>query len=165
MERFIKPSIALGVISGIIFGILLLMPFISPLMFFLMFLLAGIIVIVVLKKTSTAGIITLQDGTILGSIAGFVSLLSASAVYIPSAYLIKLVFNNSPGGPGIGRTFAMTGYDLMAVFMLVIFTAVLSAILNAFTAMLTSFIFSKLENHSVNFKDHLYMEQFDDTVE
>ncbi len=165
MERFIKPSIALGALSGLVFGILLLMPFIAPFMFFFMFILAGIIVIVALKKTNTAGVITLQNGSIIGALTGFFSLIAASIFYIPIAYLIDIIFNKNPDTFRISTSFSMNSYDLMAISMLIFFTAVLSAITNAFTAMVTAFIYEKIENKKTSFEDHLYMGQFDEKIE
>jgi len=165
MERFIKPSIWLGAISGAVFGILLLIPFIAPFMFFFSFLLTGIIVIVVLKKTNTVGILTMQDGALIGAIAGFCSLITTSAFYLPIAFIIDKIFNVYSEGFSLSRSLSITGYDVMAISMLVFFTAVLSAIINAFTGMLTAFVFDRIENQGMNFEDHLHSEQFDETIQ
>ncbi len=165
MNGFIKPSIFLGAILGVLFGILLLIPFIAPLMFFLVFILAGIMVIVIMKKTNSAGIITLQDGCIIGALAGFSSLITTSVVYIPAAILIDKLFNTSSDGFSVSKSLALTGYNIMAISMLVFFIAVLSAIINAFSGMITAFVFEKLENKLLNFKDHLDMQQIDQSVE
>jgi len=147
MNGFIKPSIFLGAIAGVLFGILLLIPFIAPLMFFLVFILAGIIVIVIMKKTNSAGIITLQDGCQIGALAGFSSLIITSSVYIPAAILIDKLFNTYSDGFSVSKSLALTGYNIMAISMLVFFIAVLSAIINAFSGMITAFVFEKLENN------------------
>jgi len=165
MENFIRPSFFLGAILGLIFGILLLMPFIAPLVFFLVFLVAGVIVIIIMKKTNSIGIISLQDGCLIGALAGFSSLLSASAVFIPVSFLINKIFNVYSGGFNFSKSLSITGYDIMAVSMLVVFTAVLSAIINAFTGMVTAFVYEKAENKGIKFEDHLYAEQIDQSVE
>lgn len=165
MEKFFKPSIALGSLLGIIFGLLLLIPFIAPLMFFLVFIIAGIIVIVIMKKTNTIGIISLNDGCFIGALSGFSSLITSSIIYMPLVYLRGLLFTPKDFAFNLSKTLYLTGYDLMVIIMLVFFTAVLSAIINAFTGMVTAFIYEKLECSKISFKDHLYMEQFDDTIE
>ncbi len=161
MNRYIKPSISLGAISGFVFGVLLLIPFIAPFMFFLIFLLAGIIIIIILKKTNTAGVITVQEGALIGSMAGFSSLIAASVLYIPVAYIIDKTFN----AYSAAFSLSITGYELLSVSMLVIFTAILSAIMNAFTGMVTAYIFERLENRRMTFEEHLDMERVDQHVE
>lgn len=165
MDKFIRPSLALGAISGIVFGILLLIPLIAPFMFFFVFLLAGVIVVIFLKKTDSIGIVSLQDGCLIGALAGFSSLITTSTVYFPIAFLIDKLFNSYSQGFSLNSLLSATGYHLMAILMMVFFTAVLSAIMNAFSGMMTAFFFEKIEQKSFNFKDHLMTEQFDDVIE
>jgi len=145
MERFLLPSIILGAISGVIFGILLLIPFISPFVFFLMFLLAGIIVIVVLKKFRGVGLLNIYDGCFIGSIAGFISLIAASAIYLPIVFFT-------------GGYFSIKSYDILAVVMLVFSTAILSSLFNAFTGLVTAYIYEKIESKNISFKEHFDLE-------
>ena len=163
MNLFIKPSLVLGALAGVIFGILLLIPFIAPFMFFFSFSLAGIIVIVFLKKTNSIGIVTLQDGCLIGALAGFSSLITTSAVYLPVSLLIDKLFNAYSESFNISQSLSVISYNIMAVSMLIFFTAILSAIINAFSGMITAFFFEKLEQKNLTFKDHLKMEQFDET--
>ena len=165
MNRFIRPALFLGAILGVLFGILLLIPFIAPFMFFLVFILAGIIVIVIMKKTNSAGIITLQDGCLIGALAGFISIITTSAVYIPAAILIDKLFNTYSDGFSVSKSLSLTGYNIMVVSMLVFFVAILSAVINAFSGMITAFVFEKLENTSLNFKEHMDMQQIDQSIE
>ena len=161
MDKFIRPSLALGAIVGVAFGILLLVPFIAPFMFFFVFFLAGVIVIVFLKRTDSIGIISLPDGCFIGALAGFSSLITTSAVYLPITFIIDRLFNTYSEGFSISKSL---GYDIMAISMMIFFTAVLSAVMNAFSGMLTALFFEKIEQKTLNFKDHLNMEQFDENV-
>lgn len=131
-----------------IFGILLLIPFISPFIFFLMFILSGIIVIVVLKKFNAVGLLTIYDGCFIGAIAGFISLFAASIVYLPVAGILGGYF-----------TLKGLGFTILSTLMLVFSTAILSALFNAFSGLVTAYIYEKLETHKISFKDHFEIEQ------
>ncbi len=145
MERFIIPSIILGAISGVIFGILLLIPFIAPFMFFLMFLLAGVFVIVVLKQFRNVGLLNIYDGCFIGSIAGFISLITASALYLPITFFI-------------GGYISLHSYDILATLMLVFSTGILSSLFNAFTGLVTAYIYEKIDSKTISFQDHFDLE-------
>lgn len=147
MERFFIPSVYLGAISGIICGILLLIPFISPLAFFLLFIISGIATIVLLKRNSTVGILSIYDGCSIGAVAGFVSLMAASVVYLP----ILFIFNNPIS--------SLKGYDVIAILMLVFCTALLSALFNAFSGLVTAYIYEKIETRHMKFEDHFELEE------
>ena len=146
MERFIIPSVRLGAIAGVIFGILLLIPFLSPLIFFLMFILSGAGVIIALKRYKAVGILSIYDGCSIGAMAGFVSLLATSVVYIPIASLFR----------GFSH---LKGYEVMAVIMVVISTAILSALFNAFSGLVTAYVYERLETQHLSFKDHFEIEE------
>lgn len=145
MERFLIPSIYLGAVSGVIFGILLLIPFISPFIFFLMFILSGIGVIVFLKRHRAVGMLSVYDGCILGAVAGFISLVSASVIYVPKFFIF-------------GKFFSLKGYDILAVIMLVFCTALLSALFNGFAGLVTAYIYEKIETKHFSFKDHFELD-------
>lgn len=153
MERFFIPSLKIGVLSGVILGILLLIPFISPLIFFLMFILSGIAVIVILKRHNSVGLLSIYDGCSIGAISGFVSLLSASIIYVPITFLL-------------GRHFSIKGYEILAVLMVTFCAALLSALFNAFSGLVTAYIYEKIENRNIKFQDHfdLTMEKGEDTI-
>ncbi|OGI04469.1 MAG: hypothetical protein A2Y25_05910 [Candidatus Melainabacteria bacterium GWF2_37_15] len=148
MERFILPSIHLGAIAGVIFGILLLIPFVSPFVFFLMFILSGAGVIVVLKRYNSVGILSIYDGCSIGAIAGFISLIAASIVYIPVASLLGGFFS-----------FKGLGFSILAVMLLVFSTAILSALFNAFSGLVTAYVYEKIETRHLSFKDHFEIEE------
>lgn len=128
-------------------GILLLIPYISILMFFLMFVLSGIAVIVVLKRFNAVGILSIYDGCYIGAVAGFVSLICSAAVYLP----FSLIF---------GGRLLMTGFDdIVVILMLVFFTAILSALFNAFSGLITAYIYEKIETReNISFNDHFELE-------
>lgn len=151
MERFILPSIYLGAISGVVFGILLLIPYISPFIFFLMFILAGILAVCVIKKSSSVGLLTIYDGLLIGSISGFISIIATSIIYLP----IVSIF---------GGYFSMKGYDLLAILIVVVSTALLSALFNAFSGLVTAYVFEKMDTKYMSFQDHFEIEQGDEEI-
>ena len=146
MERFFIPSLVWGAIFGGILGILLLIPIIYPFIFFLMFIASGIATVIILKKFNFAAVITIYDGCFIGAVSGFVSLIATSIIYLPLAMIF-------------GSFFALKGgYDLLAIFLLVFSTALLSALFNAFSAMVTAYVFEKLEANKISFSDHIDLE-------
>lgn len=149
MERFLIPSIFWGAVTGLVSGGLLLVPFIAPLIFFLIFILSGIAVIILLKRTPVTGIINIYDGCFIGAVAGFVTLFAASAVYLPITMLT-------------GGFLSIKGYDILAVLIIVFSTAILSSVFNAFSGLITAYIYEKIETRNISFEDHFEITQADE---
>lgn len=165
MERFIRPSLFLGAIAGLASGILLLIPFVAPFVFFLLFILPGVVVIVLLKKSNTIGIVSSQDGAFIGALAGFSSLIASSVIYIPGVFLIDQISGLRSNSFTVSHSFSLIGYNILAISMLVFFTAGLSALINAFSGLATAYIYERIDKKVLNFEDHLDLEKVDQIIE
>lgn len=161
MGNIIKTSVILSFIVGLAGGILLLIPFLTPLIFFLLFIVIGAGLIVYLKKNNLVGFLTLQEGSLIGAIAGFISLVSAAIIYLPILYLVNLIFGSHLYQISLSNSFFMMSYNLIFALMLVFFIAFLSAIFNAFTAMVAAYIYEKIENKPFEFHTNFEVEQDD----
>ncbi len=161
MRLILKKSIFLSIIAGLAAGVVLLVPFLTPLVFLLLFVAIGAGVIVYIKKNNIAGILSIQDGAFIGAITGFASLTAASVVYLPLIYLFNLIFGNQATKLGMGNSLINLTYNLFIVIMLVFFTALLSAIFNAFTGMIAAYIYEKIEDRPFDFNTQLEIEQDD----
>lgn len=151
----IKQAAILSAILGGILGIITLIPFINGFSFLL--LVAGIaaVVIVYMKKNDLIGIINVREGAILGAIIGFISFVAFSIVFIPLVALVGLIFK---GYYTYGVTYLLRASGFFVLVILVIFLGLLSALMNAFTGLVTAYIYEiltgvkKEENENIDFE-------------
>lgn len=140
---------------ALISGILLITFLIKPLIIVAFFVLLGAGMIFYLKKHNLVGIISIQEGALIGAVSGFVSLIAASVIYIPGNSLIYML---------LGRHFmkfsiTAASYDIVLSFILPLFIAlILSAPFNAFSAMIAAYIYGKIEEKPPEFHTHLEFE-------
>jgi len=146
LKPLIKSSVVLSIIIGIFLGIITLIPLVNCLAC-LAYSLIGAIVVFYFKRNNLVGVITLQEGALIGAVSGFVSFISASAVYLPLSYLINLIFYsaNTKTVLHIASSFLVTSFNLFVIIMLVFFMAILSSLFNAFSALAVAFIYEKVE--------------------
>ncbi len=163
MQNIIKSSFVLGAILGLCSGLLLLIPFIAPLIFILLFLIISVAIIIYLKKNAFIGLLSVQDGAIIGTISGFISIVAASMIYIPGLYLINLFVGNvATKNFNLSDFLSMASYNLTIIVMIVFFIALLGALFNAFTGMVAAYIYEKMEdNPGASFQDHFNLEESD----
>lgn len=157
-EIILKQIAILSAIAGGALGALSLIPYVNIFTLTILFLCVAAFVLVYMKRENLIGIFDLREGAIFGSIVGFVSFVAASVVYIPIDLLLGIIplpilqshfflkyFFNSFGG-------------ILVLLMLVFFAALISALMNAFAGLATSYVyeiltgFKKEENESVNFE-------------
>ncbi|MDD3012692.1 MAG: hypothetical protein PHC34_03210 [Candidatus Gastranaerophilales bacterium] len=156
----IKSSLTLGAITGAILGVILLIPFINSFSCFILFTVVGAGIIFYLKKNSFIGVLSLQDGAMIGAISGFISLITASLVYLPASYILSLIFSPlSKAGGNILSSFIVTSYSIFVMIMLVFFMALLSALFNAFCGLIAAYIYEKIENIPIKEEDEFIIEQ------
>lgn len=136
----IKPSAVLGAIAGLAFGIITLIPFVQCITCFT-FALIGAAVVVYLKKNAFVGILTYQDGALIGGVAGFVAIIAGSVVYLPIEVLLNMFskFN-------LFNSIITVGYSFIVIPLIALFLAIMSAVFNAFTGLIAAYIYEKLEN-------------------
>jgi hypothetical protein len=165
MERFIRSSLLLGAIAGLASGVLLLVPFVAPFVFFLLFIAPGAVVIVLLKRSNTVGLLTPQDGAFIGALGGFSSLVAASAIWIPGVFIMEQIAGLRSNTFSASHSFSLIGYNILAISMLVFFTAGLSALINAFSGMVTAYIYERIDKKDLNFEDQLELEKVDQVID
>jgi hypothetical protein len=129
----VKQVSILSFILGLGIGILLLLPIINLFVFiFAMFLIGGAIVLF-LKKYNMIGIIDIKEGAIIGALSGFASFLGLSASYLPISSLLSLIFSRYTGGFFTQFLSSIEGFIIG--IMLVIFSALMSGLLNSFSGL------------------------------
>lgn len=151
----IKQTSILSAILGGILGIITLIPFIRNFSFLLLILCISAVIIVYMKKNDLIGIIDVREGALLGAIIGFVSFIAFSIVFIPLAALIGLIFK----GYFMFWLVPLLKYSgFFVLIMLVVFLGLLSALINAFTGLVTAYVYEALtgikkeQNESVDFE-------------
>lgn len=127
----------LSVFFGVILGFVTLIPFIGT--FSLTFLICFIapLVIWILIKYGCMSLNSIKDSIITGALAGFISYLGFSLIFIPVTVLLYKFFGIS-SNQGIAVTLNNASFFILAV--LSVFMGVLSATVNAFTGFLTFYV-------------------------
>lgn len=144
MNLYFKPAVILGALIGVIIGILMLIPFINYTTCF-MYGIISVAVIVYLKYYDYLGEISLNDGAIIGAISGFVGTATALTVSTPIAVILCSIFKNYMVlGVNLNSSYIVSGFSIMVWIMLVGFIALLFALFNAFTGLITAYIYQNI---------------------
>ena len=160
MGYILKTTAFISAIAGLIMGILLLIPFLAPIIFFLLFIIFGVFIIIYLKKNNIAGLLSVQDGALIGAVSGCISLAAAFVIYLPAAFIIGNFFSHNAYKFGFSNSFSDFGYNIFFGIMLIFFTSLFSAMFNAFTGMITAYIYEKIEGQPLDydFENHLHID-------
>lgn len=151
----VKQSSILSAILGAAIGVLTLIPIVRNLTFMVLILCLSAVVIVYMKRHDLVGILDVREGALLGGIIGFVSFVAFSIVYIPLVSIISLIFKSYNTS---GIIYLVNASGFFVLVMLVLFLAVLSALMNAFAGLTTIYVYEilsgikKEQNENVNFE-------------
>ena len=149
----IKQTTILSAILGAILGLLTLIPFVRNFTFLILILFIAVVVLVYMKKHNLIGILDTREGAILGALIGFISFIAFSIVFMPLVSLVGLIFKSYYT---FGISYLMRASGFFVLIMLVVFMAMLSALMNAFTGLVTAYIYEiltglkKEENESID---------------
>ena len=126
---------------GLILGVLTIIPFICNFTFFAIMILAAPIMYIYMKKLNLLGYLEPKQGAIYGAIIGFISFLGFSVSFVPLATIIGFLYKGS-FYLGVSLLFRS---GIFVTIMMVLFVAILSALMNAFSGMITVYIYNQLE--------------------
>lgn len=146
MKYYIKQILYISAIIGGVLGIFSLIPYFMCLGS-LIFCIISVITIIFLKRNGYAGVISLNDGTVIGAISGFIGAAAACLVYMPLAFIGAIIFKQP-------LLFKFNDLIFIVPITIVVF-GMLGAIMNAFCGMVTAYLYEKLE------KDRPEEEQVD----
>ncbi|MDD3149733.1 MAG: hypothetical protein PHV68_02770 [Candidatus Gastranaerophilales bacterium] len=154
MNVYLKPTITLSAILGLIMGLMSVIPKINALPIFL-HIFVGIALIIHLKKTNLVGQLSQLDGTIIGAISGFVSIITIFAFNLPVVAFFDKAFHLiiSPS-----THFMATNFNFLSISTVVIYLGLQSALFNAFGGFVTSGILLKKEEAKLDESDHIIIE-------
>ena len=103
--------------------------------------LAAPIMYIYMKKLNLLGYLEPKQGAIYGAIIGFISFLGFSVSFVPLATIIGFLYKGS-FYLGVSLLFRS---GIFVTIMMVLFVAILSALMNAFSGMITVYIYNQLE--------------------
>lgn len=146
---------------GLATGFILLIPFIQYFACF-SFILIGAGTVFYLKKNSFVGILSLQDGALIGAIAGFIGLIASAIVYLPISWLKNLIFNPiAQSGFHSSFSFMTTSFSFIVAIMLIFFVALMSALFNSFSGLVAAYVYEKIENLSIKDEGGFVIEKIE----
>lgn len=150
----------LSAILGAILGVITLIPFIGNIAFFTLMCLSSAIIIILMVKCDLLEMLSVKEGVTLGAIIGFVSFIVFAIIYLPCVALLGKLFKLYSL---YGISLIMNVGSLGVIVMLSIFVAVLSSVINAFTAFLTFYaidLYNNLKRNEVKKQDYKIDDEF-----
>lgn len=149
MPIYLRPTILLSAVIGAILGIVSLIPLLNMFVFIPFCLIGGLIVFL-LKKNNVVGILTINEGAIIGAISGAIAFIACSVVFVPLSLALGVFIKSYITSTLIsGTSLMITSFNILVLVMLVGFVAMLFALFSAFSGLIAAFIYEKLEAKEV----------------
>ena len=154
----LKQLAILSAFAGVILGLITVIPYVSAFSFFTLILFLSAILLVYLKQNDLIGIISIREGCIFGAVIGFVSFIAFAVVYAPISMLLGHFIKSYT--QGFLRFFLTNFGSFVVMIFLIIFMAGISALFNAFSGLITAYIYELItgikkepnENTSIDFE-------------
>ncbi len=150
--KVLKQITFLSIVLGAMLGLITAIPFIGSIAFWILMCIASTIIITMMTKSELLIINSVRESAVLGAIIGFTSFLGFSLFYVPIIIILAKYFNIYPN---YGISMAFSNASLGVIIIFVIFVAILSATLNAFSGFLTFYginFFKSNNNEHTSFK-------------
>lgn len=154
-ELLMKRMALLSAIFGLAAGVITVIPFISSLSFLALMVFAAVIVLVYMKKKNFIGYLEPKEGSIYGAIIGFVSFIAFCVSFLPLAAIIGLMYK---GSFYLGISLIVRS-GIFFIILTVLFVAMLSALVNAFSGLVTAYIYSQIEEKPDENKTNIEFEE------
>lgn len=150
--KVLKQITFLSIVLGAMLGLITAIPFIGSIAFWILMCIASTIIITMMTKSELLIINSVRESAVLGAIIGFTSFLGFSLFYVPIIIILAKYFNIYPN---YGISMALSNASSGVIIIFVIFVAILSATLNAFSGFLTFYginFFKSNNNEHTSFK-------------
>ena len=142
LPSYIRPAAFLGAIIGLVLGVLMILPIIQLFAVFIFFG-VGSIVMIMLKQNHFRDSFQTKDGMIIGGISGFVSVLSASLIFLILALLFGNIFS---GTYDLIRAFFMSFSSFVVLLILIFCIAFMNMMFNMGSAVLVLSLYENVKN-------------------
>lgn len=147
----LKQIAILSAIAGGALAVVSIIPYINIFLFTILMIFLSGGVLYYMKKNNMIGIFDLREGSIFGAVVGFVSFIAFSVVFIPLDILLSLLtkgfhalLNFIPVHTSFLLYFFNNFGGFIVLIMLIIFVGLLSALMNAFTGLVTAYVYEAL---------------------
>lgn len=154
-ELLMKRIAFLSAMLGLIAGVITVIPFICSLSFLALMVLAAVIVLVYMKKKNFIGYIEPKEGSIYGAIIGFISFIGFCVSFLPLAAIIGLIYK---GSFYLGISLIVRS-GIFVIILMVLFVAMLSALINAFSGLVTAYIYTQIEEKPGESRTNIEFEE------
>lgn len=143
-ELLLKQVAILSAIAGGALGFLTIFPFINIFSVSILVICLAAGVLVYMKRENLIGLFDMREGAILGAVIGFVSFIAAAVVYVPCDIILGLIPVPAFKAHFVMRFFFNSFGSVIVMMMLIFFVALLSALMNAFAGLATSYVYELL---------------------
>lgn len=147
----LKQIAILSAIAGGALAVVSIIPYINVFSFTILMIFLSGGVLYYMKKNNMIGIFDLREGSIFGAVVGFVSFIAFSVVFIPLDIILSLLtkgfhalLNFIPVHTSFLLYFFNNFGGFIVLIMLIIFVGLLSALMNAFTGLVTAYVYEAL---------------------
>ena len=157
-ELLLRQIAILAAIAGGALGFLSLIPFINIFSITILVICLAPVVLVYMKRENLIGIFDMREGAILGGVIGFVSFVAASVIYTPINLILGFIPLGALQDHFFFKYFFNSFGSFIVLLLLIFFVALLSALMNAFAGLATSYVYELLtglkkeSNESVDFE-------------
>ena len=154
-QLLLKQMGMLSSVLGLVLGVITIIPFICNFSFFALIVLSAPIILVYMKKLDMIGILDIRQGAMYGAIIGFISFVAFSVSFVPLATIIGFIYKGSYY-LGVSLLFR-TGFFVL--IMMVFFVALLAALMNAFSGLVTIYVYNQLEQKPEESKTDINIQE------
>lgn len=154
-QVLLKQMAILSAILGLVLGVLTVIPIIGQFAFFALVVLATPIIFVYMKKLDMIGILDIKQGAIYGAVVGFAAFIAFSISFMPLAAIISFISK--------GTHYLWVGLlvkeGFFILIMLVLFVSILAALMNAFSGLVTMYIYNQIEQKPMESQTDISIEE------
>lgn len=143
----LKLILFISLFIGLLAGILTAVPYIGEVVFWVLLCLSAVIEMTFLIRTGLLELESVQESVTIGGIIGFVSFMAFAVVYVPVVIALLKFFKYYTN---YGVAVMLGAANFWIILMFVLFMAVLSATINAFTGFLTYYISTAVSTLETN---------------
>ena len=147
----LKQIAILSAIAGGAIAVVSIIPYINVFSFTILMLFLSGGVLYYMKRNNMSGIFDLREGSIFGAVVGFVSFIAFSVVFVPLDIILSLLtkgFHALLSFIPVHTSFLLYFFNnfggFIVLIMLIIFVGLLSALMNAFTGLVTAYVYEAL---------------------
>ena len=143
MNKKLQSIFLISVIIGGIFGVISLIPFVAKISVIVLLTIISVPLIYICKKQNLMEISNEKDSLKWGALIGVFSTLGFGLTFYPLVYVLSLFFSMEYLG-GFSLMVRLMSFALALMF--IIFVCVISAVFNAFSALMYYYIEGSIKN-------------------